>query len=43
MAFQKMDNGYLIFKGYKAPKSALLARFVNFTDGGDLTYKTENA
>lgn len=43
MAFQKMDNGYLIFKGYKAPKSALLTRFISFTDGGDLTYKTENA
>lgn len=43
MAFMKMDNGYLRFTNYKAPKSALLTKFINFTDAGDLTYKTENA
>jgi hypothetical protein len=38
-----MDNGYLRFNKFEVPKTAILQRFISFSDSGDLTYKTENA
>jgi len=36
IAFTMNDNGYLIFKGYKTGKEALLSKFITLDDNGEV-------
>ena len=41
LGYDSVDNGYLLFKNVKVPRSALLSRFTEITKEGDFELKSD--
>lgn len=41
LGYNSIDNGYLLFKNYKVPRSALLCRFAEITREGEFELKSD--
>ena len=41
LGYNSIDNGYLLFKNYRVPRSALLCRFAEITKEGDFELKSD--
>ena len=41
LGYNSIDNGYLLFKNFKVPRSAMLSRFAEITKEGDFELKSD--
>ena len=41
LGYNSIDNGYLLFKNYRVPRSALLCRFAEITKEGEFELKSD--
>ena len=41
LGYNSIDNGYLLFRDYKVPRSAMLSRFAEITKEGDFELKSD--